>query len=69
MPEQLSTIVELQQALDELKAAEELLGGIPEWMQELHEEHSQRKAVIDGLAAEVEEAAQANHTASICSWR
>ena len=63
MPEQLSTIVELQQALDELKAAEELLGGIPEWMQELHEEHSQRKAVIDGLAAEVEEAAQANRTA------
>jgi predicted nucleic acid-binding Zn-ribbon protein len=63
MPEQLSTIVELQHALDELKAAEELLGGIPDWMQELHEEHRQRKAVIDELAAEVEEAAQANRTA------
>jgi len=63
MPEQLSTIVELQQALDELQAAEELLGGIPEWMQELHEEHSEQKAVIDGLTAEVEEAAQANRTA------
>lgn len=63
MPEQLSTIVELQQALDELKAAEELLGGIPDWMQELHEEHSQQKAVIDGLAAEVEEASQANRLA------
>lgn len=63
MPEQLSTIVELQQALDELKAAEELLGGIPDWMQELHEEHSQQKAVIDELEAEVESAAQANRTA------
>lgn len=63
MPEQLSTIVELQQALDELKAAEELLGGIPDWMQELHEEHSQQKAVIDELVAEVEAAAQANRTA------
>jgi predicted nucleic acid-binding Zn-ribbon protein len=63
MPEQLSTIVELQHALDELKAAEELLGGIPDWMQELHEEHRQQKAVIDELAAEVEEAAQANRTA------
>jgi predicted nucleic acid-binding Zn-ribbon protein len=56
MPEELSTIVELQQALDELGAAEELLGGIPDWMQELHEEHSQQKAVIDELEAEVENA-------------
>jgi len=63
MAEQLSTIVELQYALNELRAAEELLGGIPDWMQELHDEHSEQKAGIDALAAEVEEAAQAHRTA------
>jgi predicted nucleic acid-binding Zn-ribbon protein len=63
MAEQLSTIVELQQALNELRAAEELLDGIPDWMQELHDEHSEQKAGIDALAAEVEEAAQAHRTA------
>ena len=63
MAEQLSTIVELQQAVDELRAADELLGGIPDWMQELHEEHSERKAAIDALAAEVEEATQARRAA------
>lgn len=63
MAEQLSTIVELQLAVDELRAAEELLGGIPDWMQELHDEHSEQKAGIDALLAEVEEAALANRTA------
>lgn len=63
MAEQLSTIIELQQALDEFRAAEELLGGIPDWMQELHDEHSERKGRIDELAAEVEEAAQARRVA------
>ncbi len=63
MAEQLSTIVELQHALNELRAAEALLDGIPDWMQELHDEHSERQATIDALAAEVEDAAQANRTA------
>jgi predicted nucleic acid-binding Zn-ribbon protein len=63
MAEQLSTIVELQLALDELRAAEELLSGIPDWMQELHDEHTERQTVIDSLAAEVEDAAQAHRTA------
>ena len=63
MAEQLSTIVELQKALNELRAAEELLDGIPDWMQELHDEHSEQKAGIDALAAEVEEAVQAHRTA------
>jgi predicted nucleic acid-binding Zn-ribbon protein len=62
MPEQLAAIVELQKTLDELKAAEDLLAGIPDWMQELHEEHSQQQATIDSLTAEVEEAAQARRT-------
>jgi predicted nucleic acid-binding Zn-ribbon protein len=63
MPEQLAAIVELQGALDELKAAEELLAGIPDWMQELHEEHSKQQGMIDSLTAEVEEAAQEHRVA------
>jgi predicted nucleic acid-binding Zn-ribbon protein len=63
MAGQLSTIVELQQAVDEFRAAEQLLGGIPDWMQELHDEYSEQKGMIDALEAEVEEAAQANRTA------
>lgn len=63
MAEPLETIVELQRALDELKSTEELLGGIPDWMQELHEEHSRQRATIDSLRAEVEEAAQARRAA------
>jgi predicted nucleic acid-binding Zn-ribbon protein len=63
MAEHLSTIVELQQALDELGAAQELLGGIPDWMQELHDEHSERKTVIDSLIGEVDDARQARKTA------
>jgi len=63
MAEELSTIVELQMALDELRAADELLGGIPDWMQELHDEHSEQKAGIDALAAEVDTAALAHRTA------
>ena len=63
MAEHLSTIVELQHALDDLDAAEKLLGGIPDWMQELHDEHSERKEVIDSLVAEVDEARQQHRAA------
>ncbi len=50
----LRAILELQQALDEVRAAEELLAGIPDWMRELHEQYSARKAEIDALEAEIE---------------
>lgn len=63
MADQLTTIVDLQETLTELGTAETLLAGIPDWMQELHDEHSERKAVIDSLEVEVEEAAQANRAA------
>ncbi len=63
--QQLQTVVELQQTLDELRAAEELLAGIPDWMRELHEEYSGRKAEIDALAAVVEEAEQERRQAEI----
>jgi predicted nucleic acid-binding Zn-ribbon protein len=52
----LETIIALQQALDELRSAESQLAGIPDWMEELHAEHSTAKAEIDELEAVVDEA-------------
>jgi predicted nucleic acid-binding Zn-ribbon protein len=63
MGDELKIIVELQHAIDELNTAEELLAGIPDWMQELHEEHSRQKAEMDGLQAALEEAELAKRTA------
>lgn len=56
MTDHLETIVNLQQALDELADATERLAGIPDWMQELHSQYSEQKAKIDALEAEAEEA-------------
>ncbi len=56
MENQLRTIVELQTGLDDLKAAKERLHGIPDWMKDLHEEHSTHKAEIDALEADIEAA-------------
>jgi predicted nucleic acid-binding Zn-ribbon protein len=50
----LRTVVRLQAALDALRRAERQLAGVPDWMDELHEQHSARLAVI----AAVGEAAQ-----------
>lgn len=63
MGDELKIIVELQSAIDELKVAEDLLAGIPDWMQELHEEHSRQQAEMDGLRAALEEAEQAKRLA------
>jgi predicted nucleic acid-binding Zn-ribbon protein len=63
MGDELKIIVELQHTIDELNTAEELLAGIPDWMQELHEEHSRQKAEMDGLQAALEEAELAKRTA------
>lgn len=65
MNQPLETVVVLQQTLDQLKAAEERLHGIPDWMRELHEEHSGRKAEIDALETEVDEAASEKRAAEI----
>ena len=59
----LRTVIEPQKALSDLAERQAQLDGIPDWMQELHDEHSERKATIDALAAEVEEAAQAHRSA------
>ena len=57
MERPLDTVIDLQQALTELDAAEAQLHGIPDWMQELHEEHSAKKGEIDELGEAVEAAA------------
>ena len=56
MQGQLPTVVALHRVLLELSAAERLLESVPDWMQELHEEHSQEKEAIDELQAAVEAA-------------
>jgi predicted nucleic acid-binding Zn-ribbon protein len=49
MATQLDTIVALNQALVELAQAEAALAGVPDWMRELHSEHSARLAEIKAL--------------------
>ena len=58
MNQQLATVIELHATVTKLRAAEELLVGIPDWMQELHQEHSSRKSEIDELEAAIAEATQ-----------
>ena len=52
MPGHLESIVSLHTTLAELGQADQRLNSIPEWMLELHEEHSERKAAIDAVEAE-----------------
>lgn len=51
----LENIISLQAVLDHLAEARERLEGIPDWMRELHEEHSERLAEIEKLEAQVEQ--------------
>lgn len=52
----LETVLSLQQVLDRLQEARQRLTGIPDWMRELHEEHSERQAEIDELEQGIENA-------------
>lgn len=54
MTRPLDTIVELQEALERLRRADEQLGGIPDWMQELDAEYRESKEEIDELEAAAE---------------
>lgn len=63
MANKLSSVTKLQQALTEAADLRALLSGIPDWMQELHAEHSTRKSEIDVLAEELEAAATDRRTA------
>lgn len=58
MPGQLEAIVSLQKTLTELADADRRLNTIPEWMRELHEEHSSRNAEIETVEAEAATADQ-----------
>lgn len=53
----LRTIVRLQSALDALRRAEKQLSGVPEWMEELHGQHSARLAEITAVGEAAETAA------------
>jgi predicted nucleic acid-binding Zn-ribbon protein len=56
MNQNLDSILELQNALTQIKEAEERLHGIPDWMRELHEEHETRRKEIEALEQSAEEA-------------
>jgi predicted nucleic acid-binding Zn-ribbon protein len=53
----LRTIVRLQGALDALRRAEKQLSGVPEWMEELHSQHSARLSEIAAVGEAAEAAA------------
>ncbi|MFY9824681.1 MAG: C4-type zinc ribbon domain-containing protein [Thermoanaerobaculia bacterium] len=63
MSQNLQTVLELQQAISQLRDAEKRLHGIPDWMRELHEEHETRKAEIETIEAAAAEAARERRTA------
>lgn len=63
MNQNLETIVELQAALDHLRAAELRLHTIPDWMRELHDEHVSSRAEIEEIEKAVEEAARERRAA------
>lgn len=56
MSGQLQTVVELQRALDRLERVERQLAGVPEWMEELHEEYTDAVDEIRRLEEVKEEA-------------
>lgn len=63
MNRHLDTIIDLQNAIHQLKGAEQRLSGVPDWMRELHEEHTGRKAEIDALQEVAETAAKERRAA------
>ncbi len=63
MDDQLSSVTKLQQALTEAADLEVLLSGIPDWMEELHTEHSGRQAEIDALEEGLKAAASERRVA------
>ncbi len=63
MAGQLQSVVALHKTKVELVEAETRLGGIPDWMRELHEEHSGRQGEIDAVA-EKRDAAEAARRAA-----
>jgi predicted nucleic acid-binding Zn-ribbon protein len=56
MARDLDTVVALHQTLNALDEARERLAGIPDWMRELHEEHTARQAEITAIEQSAAEA-------------
>jgi predicted nucleic acid-binding Zn-ribbon protein len=65
MTPQLTTIVELQRALDQLQDAERRINEVPEWMRELHEQHGLRSAEILASEQDAEEAGRERQAADV----
>jgi predicted nucleic acid-binding Zn-ribbon protein len=63
MNQNLQNVLELQDALTQLREAEHRLQGIPDWMRELHDEHERRKTEIQALEGAAEEMARDRRTA------
>jgi len=61
----LEPIVNLHHTITELDVALERLHGIPDWMRELHEEHSGRKQKIDDIESAIEAARQQRRQAEV----
>lgn len=59
----LNTFLDLQKSLTHLKHAERRLQSVPDWMRELHDEHTAQKAEIDALEAAAAEASRERRTA------
>ena len=51
----LETVIELQKVLDRLGETRQRLEGVPDWMRELHEEHSERQGEIEELEQDIEQ--------------
>jgi hypothetical protein len=63
MNQNLQNILELQTAISQLHEADQRLNGIPDWMRELHEEHTVRKTGIETLEETAAEAARQRRAA------
>lgn len=63
MSQNLESVVELQSTLNNLNEAEQRLHGIPDWMRELHEEHTERKGEINALEEALATALRERRTA------
>ena len=63
MDNPLKAVAELQAALSELNDREAQLAGIPDWMQDLHDEHTAHQTEIAAIEAELDEAGAERRTA------
>lgn len=63
MPGHLEAVVALHDALTKLDYAEQRLHGIPDWMRELHDEHSAAKAEIEEIEQAIADAGSERRSA------